>query len=93
MQDIVASFDFIAHESLHTAHNEEYVFAPVIQVETRENSTIQSTGSGTALISGGTVRTNIRVGMDLNGTLGVGLSIPSNLNITLGSGGLVRIGA
>ncbi|HQT45161.1 MAG TPA: DUF4382 domain-containing protein, partial [Candidatus Micrarchaeota archaeon] len=87
-----ATFDFIADQSLHTTGNGQYIMAPVIQVETRDNAQAEVAGDGKVTINGGRVRSSSRVGMDINGNVGEGLKIDSNLNLTIGTGGIITIG-
>jgi hypothetical protein len=86
-----ATFDFIAHESLHVTSNGEYVMAPVVQVETKDDADVEVESDGRVVISGGTIRTSTKVGMDINGNVGVGLNIPVNANLTI-MGGILVIG-
>lgn len=81
-------FDFVADESLHVTGEGEYVFAPVVQFETREDARVSVTTGGEATVQGGDVRTSVRVGMDAGGNVGVGLGIAGDRNITIEGGGL-----
>jgi hypothetical protein len=76
-----ASFDIIADESLHTTGNGTYIFAPIIQLETRADATAVVAASGRVDLSGGAVRTSQRVGMDTDGNLVVGGRLPPFLSI------------
>jgi len=86
-----ATFDFIADESLHVTGNGQYVMAPVIQVETRDDADVEVESDGNVQISGGKVKTNTKVGMDIKGNVGVGLGIPASANLTI-DGGVIVIG-
>jgi hypothetical protein len=86
-----ATFDFIADESLHVTGNGQYVMAPVIQVETRSDADVEVESDGHVQISGGRVKTNTKVGMDIKGNVGAGLGIPANANLTI-DGGIVVVG-
>jgi hypothetical protein len=77
-----ASIDIIADNSLHTATDGRYVFAPVMQVETRSNAQVNAQNAQSVAITGGIVQTNERVGMDVAGNLVIGGSLPPYLNIT-----------
>jgi hypothetical protein len=79
-----ASFDFIAHESLHVTGNGRYILAPVVQVETRDDVTVDASNEDKVLVAGGTVRTNARVGMDIKGNVGVDVRIPANAKLDIG---------
>jgi hypothetical protein len=83
-----ATFDFIADESIHVTGNGKYIMAPVIQIEVREDATVESNGSNTVIIRGGQIRSNSRVGMDINGNVGVGLSIPASAQLDIDLGGV-----
>jgi hypothetical protein len=74
------SFDFIADESLHTA-NGKYIFAPVIQLESRTNGNAEITQDDKVYLSGGAVQTRSRVGMDTLGNLVIGGKLPPFLKI------------
>ncbi len=88
-----ATFDVIADESLHVTGNGEYVMAPVMKVETREHADVQVKNGDKIEIKGGLVRTSIKVGMDLKGSLGSGLAIPADAVLSISSGGLIHSGA
>ncbi len=80
------SLDFKADQSLHVTGNGQYIMAPVIQVETRENANINVQSNNRVQITGGNVKTNIEVGMNEKGEVGVGLNIPENANISIDAG-------
>ncbi len=80
-----AEFDFIADESLHVTGNGMYILAPVVQVETRNNASVNVESDSSVIINGGSIESDSRVGMDINGNVGVGISVPSNTNISIGS--------
>ena len=80
------SFDFIANESLHVAENRDYVFAPVAQVETRENTSVTVNSDNSASLQGGTVRSSNKFGMSINGTVGIGLGIAADAEIKISNG-------
>lgn len=83
-----ATFDFVADESLHTTGNGQYILAPVIQVETREDARADIAGDGRVSISGGRVKSSSRVGMDINGNVGEGRRIAPGLRLSVGTGGI-----
>lgn len=68
-------FDFIADESLHVTGNGKYIFAPVVQYETREGAEIRVGLGNKVDIDNGNVKTNVKVGMDIAGNVGEGLKI------------------
>ncbi|MDO8656331.1 MAG: DUF4382 domain-containing protein [Nanoarchaeota archaeon] len=87
-----ASFDFIAHESLHITGEGKYILAPVVQFQTKENVTVTIASANDVRIQGGMTTTNVRVGMNANGQVGVGLGIPANVDISV-TGGQIRVGS
>lgn len=87
-----ATFDFIVDESLHITGNGEYIMAPVVRLETRNNAEVTVDSNNRVEITGGTVKTSVKVGMDAGGSVGVGLSIPRNIPISIGTGGKIKIG-
>ena len=88
-----ATFDFIADESIHVTGNGKYIMAPVVQVETKSDADAKIGNDNEVEIKGGSVRTNIKVGMDLDGNVGVNVRVPSNANITIDSSGMVKLGS
>lgn len=86
-----ATFDFIADESLHTTSKGEYIMAPVIQLETREDATVEVKAGNKAEIVGGNVKTNVKVGMDIAGNVGVGLKIGLDEELMI-ENGIVKVG-
>ncbi|MBI4147457.1 DUF4382 domain-containing protein [Candidatus Woesearchaeota archaeon] len=81
-----ASFDFIADESLHVTGNGEYILAPVVKLETKEDAEVEVKADLKVEIKGGTVKTNVKVGMDADGNVGVGLGIPAKASLSIGQG-------
>ena len=77
----VAKFDFIVNESLHVTGNGKYILAPVIQLETREDADVQIKSNNRVEISGGRIKTNAKIGMDINGNIGIGLKVSSTAKL------------
>ncbi|MBI2971490.1 MAG: DUF4382 domain-containing protein [Candidatus Aenigmarchaeota archaeon] len=88
-----AVFDFKADESLHVTGEGQYIMAPVVQLETRQNADVTVRSSADVAVSGGSVVTNVKVGMDAQGRVGVGLGIPANANLSIGSGSTIIVGS
>ncbi|MBI4162809.1 MAG: DUF4382 domain-containing protein [Candidatus Aenigmarchaeota archaeon] len=91
-----ATFDFLADESLHITSRgsgsagTKYVMAPVIQVTTRSNADVRLESDNEVQVSGGAVNTNEKIGMDINGNVGVGLKIPANVVLDV-NGGVISV--
>ncbi|MFH0714678.1 MAG: DUF4382 domain-containing protein [Candidatus Diapherotrites archaeon] len=63
-----AVFDFQLDESLHLTGSGQYIFSPVIQLETREGAQVEIEGDNVR-ISGGSVKDDKKVEMDENGEI------------------------
>lgn len=81
-----ATFDFIADESLHMTGNGEYILAPVVQLETREDAEVEVKADHKVEIKDGKVKTKVKVGMDADGNVGVGVGIPAKAKLSIGQG-------
>lgn len=81
-----ATFDFIADESLHLTGNGEYILAPVVQLETKENAEVEVKADKKVEVKGGRVKTSVKVGMDADGNVGVGLGIPAKAKLSIAQG-------
>ena len=86
-----ATFDFIADESLHITGNGEYILAPVVQLETREHVEVVVHPDRKVEIAQENVRTRVKVGMDINGNVGVDSKISKNQAIFI-EGGKLKLG-
>lgn len=86
------NFDFIADESLHETTGGQYVFAPVVAVQTRTQAEVQVRNNNEVDISGGTVRTNAEIGMNISGEMGQGLQIQTNAQLQISAGNVIQIG-
>jgi hypothetical protein len=87
-----ANFDFIANESLHETTEGQYVFAPVIALQTRTQAQVQIRNNNEVDISGGTVRTNAQICMNISGQMGEGLEIQTNAQLQISAGNIIQIG-
>jgi hypothetical protein len=77
-----AVFDFMADKSLHVTGNGQYVLAPVVKVETKQDAQV-AVENGKVRINGGTVRTSATLGMDLNGNVGVDVQVPVDATVEI----------
>ena len=87
----VVKFDFVADESLHVTGNGKYILAPVVQFETRDHAEVDVDSQGKVEVRDGNVRTNVKVGMDIDGKVGVGLGVGSNQELEVDSAGKVKV--
>ncbi len=86
------TFDFLASESLHVTGKGEYIMAPVINAETRENATVNVNENNEANVQNGMVDSRSKEGMDEKGDFGIGIEIPKDAEISIDEGGMIRIG-
>jgi len=77
------TFDFVADQSLHITGEGRYIFAPVIQLETRNNAEVHTNVDNEVQISGGQVVDHARVGMDAKGNMDTGLLISPDAVLTI----------
>lgn len=80
-------FDFIVNDSLHMTGKGEYILAPVIDVEVRENSDVEII-SNKVEVKSGTLKIKSRIGMDHSGNIGAGLKISADDMLELNQGTL-----
>ncbi len=82
----VATFDFIADESLHITGEGKIIMAPVIKVETRTNTTVETKAENKVEIKGGKIKSNITVGMNEDGDIGEGVKIKQGAQLIIEDG-------
>ncbi|MEX0763217.1 MAG: DUF4382 domain-containing protein [Dehalococcoidia bacterium] len=88
-----ANFDFIADRSLHITGQGRYIFAPVIQLETRSNASVEIDTTGVVEITGGSTVTDVRVGTDTDGNIDAGVMIAPDAVLSIsGDGRLLQVG-
>jgi hypothetical protein len=87
----VATFDFLADQSLHVTGNGKYVLAPVVKVTTTEKADVEVDARNNLQVKGGTVRTDVTLGMGADGNVAVGVQIPANAAIEI-DGGVIKAG-
>lgn len=85
-------FDFDANQSMHMTGNGEYIMAPVVRIENRDDAQVNEQSNGMATVSGGSVSSASQMSMDVDGNMGAYVGIPANANLTI-VGGVVRIGS
>jgi hypothetical protein len=88
----VVKFDFIVDESLHVTGNGQYILAPVVRLETREAADVDTSVKAKVKVGDGKVKTDIKVGMNERGEVGIGLQIRQDLNLTIDNQGNIKIG-
>ena len=88
----VASLDVLADESLHVTGNGLYILAPVIHIQTMENARVEIDLENHAVIIGGKLKNDIKVGMDENGNVGINVNIPKDTEISIGNDNKIHVG-
>ncbi len=88
-----AVFDFFARDSLHVTGNGKYVMTPVMHVQTRDSAQVQVNSDNSVTLTGGTVRTDEDVGMDVHGNVGVGVKVPVGVQVDIDANGVISIGS
>jgi len=87
-----ASFDFIADDSLHITGNGAYILAPVVIIETKSNSTVNIDSNNEVTISGGNLKSTIKIGMNEKGEVGINMGISKGVSLSLNSDGSIKTG-
>ena len=87
-----AVFDFILDESLHITGNGQYILAPVIQLETREDAEVEIKSDNKVEVKAGKVKTNVKVGTDEKGNVGIGLGIAKDAKLDIDALGGLKLG-
>jgi len=84
-----ANFDFLADQSLHLIGKDSYLLAPVVKLETRSNANVTVGPDNDVRVSGGVATTSVQVGMDLEGSVDVGLRISPDAVLVISSTGRI----
>lgn len=84
-------FDVLADKSLYVTAKGDYIFAPVLKIESRSDATVSTSSDGTVVSSGGTVDTNINVGMDLDGSVKTDFQVDTNIKLDVNASGNIGI--
>ena len=88
----VVTFDFIADESLHTTGNGKIIMAPVIQITSQKEADVDVSADSKITVKSGTKTHESKVGMDIDGNVGVGLKIKVTDNLDIGTDGKIKVG-
>jgi hypothetical protein len=87
----VVALDFIVEESIHMTGNGEYILAPVVHIQTKENAEVTVKGT-TVEVKNGNVKTDKTIGMDENGTVGTDNRIAVDAIVSIDSNGKIHSG-
>ncbi len=89
--DASVKLDFIADQSLHETGKGEFIFAPVIKMQTRSGAAVEIASSGSVAINGGTVDTDTTDGMDVNGEMKANFILDTTGGVEINNG-VIKIG-
>jgi len=81
-------FDFLVDKSLHVTGKGEYIFAPVVKVESKSNAQVAVESNGKVSIVGGNAEADTTVGMDVNGSVKANFALNAGARLEL-VGGLI----
>ncbi len=84
-----ANFDFIADQSLHMTGDGEYILAPVIHLEAKQDASAKINSNKEVDVSGGKTTDDVRVGTDIEGSVDIGLRITSDAELHINSSGKI----
>jgi cytoskeletal protein RodZ len=85
------NLDFIADASLHTTGKGEYVFAPVVKVDSRSDASVEIGSNSRVSIGGGKTESSGDFGMDLDGQVKSNFKLDSKAKIDLDASGLLKL--
>ncbi len=84
--------DVLADQSLHETERGNYVFAPVVTLESRSDASVETDSAGVVTISDGSVDSSTTLGMDLSGEMKVDFHLDGNLKLQTVNGAIQIIG-
>lgn len=84
-----ANFDFLADKSLHMTGNGQYIFAPVVLLETRRGVAVEVQANNEVKVTGGSISTRLETGMDVHGNVDAGLRIAPDAVLSLSASGTI----
>ncbi len=85
------NLDFLADKSLHTTASGEFIFAPVVKIDSRSGAGVNIGDDNTVEIVGGTSDNASVVGMDIDGTVKLNFQISADQTLILDSNGKIKI--
>lgn len=85
--------DIKTGKSLHTTQSNEYVFAPVVKLESRENAEVSVNRNNIVTISGGSLASSIIVGVDAQGRSRANFQFNSNSKMRISSDDSITVSA
>ena len=86
-----AVLDFKADKSLHVTGNGKFILAPVINLKTKSDASVERESDDTLKIGGGKDEDNVNAGMDEHGDTKDNFELDSNAKIEIDSQDVIRI--
>jgi hypothetical protein len=86
-----ATFDFKADKSLFTTTSGAYVFAPVVETETRSDAGVSVDTDSTVTIGGGKVEHNSTSGMDVDGSVKLNFELNSLQKLNIEGNSILKL--
>lgn len=80
--------DFLADKSLHVTGIGEFVFAPVMDIESRSDANVETGSGGAITIIGGKTESDLNLGMNENGQIKTNFALSQNARIDIVGGAL-----
>jgi hypothetical protein len=85
----VVRFDIIADKSMHKTGKGEFIFAPVVKLDSSSSATVTVDANNMVVVSGGNINPTVSAGMDIDGQVKANfiLDAAAKLDIT---GGVIK---
>ncbi len=80
------TLDFLADKSLHMTGKGEFIFAPVVAMESRSNAEVAVDADRKVKVSGGKIDSNIKVGTDVDGSVRENFELDTTGGVTIDNG-------
>ncbi len=84
------TLDVLADQSLHKTSKGEFIFAPVVTFEGKENTTVTVDSENMVTTAGGTVDSNTSAGMDISGEVKANFKLDATSVLQI-NGGVINI--
>ncbi len=85
------NLDFLADASLHQTGNGTYIFAPVVNMDSKSDADVTVSSDNKVMVSGGQGRGVAQAGMDVDGSVRADFKINPNSKIEIGALGGITI--
>lgn len=80
------TFDFMADQSLHVTGQGEFIFAPVIVMESRSNAVVSVDANQRVTVTGGNVDTTTTLGADIDGSVKANFKLDTTGGVMIENG-------